>query len=655
MARGNTTRTAATLSAVATGAAPAPELEVTRTPRSGLAATHRLLVLMPAQPGAAVGWAGTAASPRAAAEPALDAWLATVLSDPRNARCTVEKMGAGGAVQDTRRFALADLGLAPLDAVYGVQDSAGAAPPAGASASELEQAVLVHARTLAGGFGADDVLRLALERPADLAAGETTFADLLEQARAARAMLSRARGADAEDLNPPERTTADGVDLDELAARAAVAEAALAAAQAALAGQVQRALAADDDALRAALQAAGRFGVLATAPVVPAGNAPATRCPRCWPRPVASPRRCRPASTPAPHCARRRARVDPLARRRQLEDRLRAVFDASFVVLPRFACAPAAATGTGLRPRGLHGHPGRRRPRRAHLAPARGTRARRHGPLRKQPARRRGAGHGSQADLAVAQLPFAAGERWIGLAPDAGQAIAPGRLSLVVQRAAGLDPAQPLAGLWIDEWTEVVPATSETTAIAFQLDPPDACAPQCILLAVPPQPDAPWTVSSLYRVLIETLDLARLRALDAESLSRRRPIPAGVVPGVQRQRRRGVHRLRAAHPADGAPTMTAPTPPRRPAASPPDGAAHLPPIRPPGPPAPPDPAAAPIPPRPPPPPPAAAAAAALSAGRAGARRPARRRSRPGSAWRRSAATRRWPRPPARACSIRCGS
>jgi hypothetical protein len=119
----------------------------------------------------------------------------------------------------------------------------------------------------------------------------------------------------------------------------------------------------------------------------------------------------------------------------------------------------------------------------------------------------------------VAQLPFVASERWIGLAADAGQTIPAGRLSLVIQRVAGVDPTQPMAGLWIDEWTEVVPSTAETTAIAFQLDPPDACAPQCILLAVPPQLDAPWTVGSLYRVLVETLDLARIRALDAEALT----------------------------------------------------------------------------------------------------------------------------------------
>ena len=37
-------------------------------------------------------------------------------------------------------------------------------------------------------------------------------------------------------------------------------------------------------------------------------------------------------------------------------------------------------------------------------------------------------------------------------------------------------------------------------------------------LAVPPVPGAPWTGQTLHRVLVETLDLAKLRAVDAEAL-----------------------------------------------------------------------------------------------------------------------------------------
>src|SRR4029077_2065153 len=54
--RGNTSRTASTLDAVARGEAPPPEMEVVRTPRSGVALTHRLVTLFSGDPAATPGW-----------------------------------------------------------------------------------------------------------------------------------------------------------------------------------------------------------------------------------------------------------------------------------------------------------------------------------------------------------------------------------------------------------------------------------------------------------------------------------------------------------------------------------------------------------------------------------------------------------------------
>ena len=127
-------------------------------------------------------------------------------------------------------------------------------------------------------------------------------------------------------------------------------------------------------------------------------------------------------------------------------------------------------------------------------------------------------GTGESLRLQVAQLPFEATDRWVGLPPEEGKDVPAGKLSLVVHAAASLKVDQSLCGLLVDEWVEVVPSSKETSAIAFQFNPPDACAPQAVLLAVPPVPDQPWTVASLHRVLVETLDLAKLRAVDAEAL-----------------------------------------------------------------------------------------------------------------------------------------
>jgi len=74
---------------------------------------------------------------------------------------------------------------------------------------------------------------------------------------------------------------------------------------------------------------------------------------------------------------------------------------------------------------------------------------------------------GDRLNLKVAQLPFVAGERWVGLPTAAGQTVAAGKLSLVVQcPATALDTTQALAGLWVDEWTEVVPSATEYGASA---------------------------------------------------------------------------------------------------------------------------------------------------------------------------------------------
>ena len=520
MARGNTLRTAATLSAVATGDAPAPELEVLRTPRSGIALTHRLLLLFSGKAAATTGWAAASTSPRATAEPMLNAWAAKQLGDPRKVRCTVERCDASGAVGEMHAFKVSDLALAPLDVVYGVDATTGVAPPSGAATSDIEQRVLYQARAMTNGFGAaPGVLRLQMARPADLAAAETTLADLLEQARAARGLLGNARGADAEDLNPPSRAAAGAVDLTELETRTKKAEAALTAAVKAMNTLVAKGAAATADALRAALPKLGAFGLASAIPLLATGDDAATRA-TLLAQAAALAKSAKTRLDQGTALRAVAAASDPRARRRQLEERMRAVFGSAFVVLPRFDCTAVAAAelksalaastttqgGDALA---------------AHTWFARSARVR--DPVAKLATCLRGAevlATGDRLNLKVAQLPFVSGERWVGLPMATGQGVAAGKLSLVVQcPATALDTTQPLAGLWVDEWTEVVPSATETTALTFQYNPPDACAPQCILLAVPPQPDQAWTVGSLYRVLLETLDLAKLRAVDAESLT----------------------------------------------------------------------------------------------------------------------------------------
>jgi len=210
------------------------------------------------------------------------------------------------------------------------------------------------------------------------------------------------------------------------------------------------------------------------------------------------------------------AAAEPRVRRDQWLERMRAVFGSSFVAMPLFTCGHAAELASALAASAQvqGGDPLAAQTWFARSARVRDGVARFGGALRGAEV----LGTGERLNLNVAQLPFNATDRWVGLPAEPGKTVPAGKLSLVVQLPAALDTALPLAGLLVDEWVEVVPAATETTAITFQFNPPDACAPQTVLLAVPPVADAPWTVADLHRVLVETLDMAKLRAVDTEAL-----------------------------------------------------------------------------------------------------------------------------------------
>jgi hypothetical protein len=510
MVRGNTSRLASTLNAVATGDAPAPELEVARTPRSGIPLTHRVLQLFSGNPPVATGWAAASTSVRATAEPMLNSWAAKLLGNPKKVRCTVEMLDGGGVVLETHKLLLSDLQLAPLDVVFGVEPLAGVG-----QVSEIEQRVLYQARLGTNGFASQARLRVQHARPADLGVQELTLLDALEQARRVRRLLATARAADAEDLNPPERGEAGEVDLTDLNARVTKAERALKAAQKALDTLVKKGAAAESDAMRAALLKLGGFGLQPSVPVVAVGDdATARSALNTQGIAMLKESNARIAQVDeliaAPVAAERRGRL------KQLLERMRTVFGSSFVAMPRFICENAAELKNALaaNERVQAGDPLNVYTWFTRAARVRDPLARWSAPLSAAEV----LGTGESLRLQVAQLPFDATDRWVGLPPEEGKDVLAGKLSLIVHAAGTLKVDQPLCGLLVDEWVEVVPSSQETTAIAFQFNPPDACAPQSVLLAVPPVPDQPWTVASLHRVLLETLDLAKLRAIDAEAL-----------------------------------------------------------------------------------------------------------------------------------------
>ncbi|WP_426502614.1 hypothetical protein ACPPVO_33905 [Dactylosporangium sp. McL0621] len=123
-------------------------------------------------------------------------------------------------------------------------------------------------------------------------------------------------------------------------------------------------------------------------------------------------------------------------------------------------------------------------------------------------------------ELEPIQLPYQPHDHWLGLEFAAGAAITEDRL-LFTAHYAGNDPPpsqHQRCGLLLDEWTEVVPATQETTGIALELDRPDSEPPQAMLLVVPPARTGTWKTDDIVAAINETYDLVPLRAVEPQHL-----------------------------------------------------------------------------------------------------------------------------------------
>ena len=450
----------------------------------------------------------------------LNAWAARVIGDPRKVRCIVEQLSdAGDTVLQTIQLPLSELKLAPLDVVYGVDAS-----PRPDQASALEERLLYHVRQRPDGVGDAARLRLRSARPAGAAASELFLADAIEQARALRRLFGGARPLDAVDLDLPERAAAGTLDLAGLEARVKKAETALGQLRDAAAAELDKGPATTAEALRALILRCDGFGVAAAIPASARVDDDAARdALRRQLSLLAGTLHARVLQAKA-RTAQRPAPSDDLdttlALRRHLATRLENVFGAGYLALPAFTCGHAEELATAL---------SESTALQAGDALAVATWFERCKRVREPVARLATAltgaevmGTGERPSLRVAQLPRSADARWIGLPATASTPIPSGRVSLVIQAAATLTAdvmrTAALSGLMIDEWVETVPNARETTAITFQTDPPNACAPQAVLLAVPPIPGKPWTGETLARVLFETLEWTKLRAIDAEAL-----------------------------------------------------------------------------------------------------------------------------------------
>jgi hypothetical protein len=558
--QGNLERAAAAMAIVDKQSLPI-ETAFNTTERGGAGYTQRLVAFCPADDEI---WPS---DDRSQAEPAVNAWLASMLGDPAQYRfVTAVHRGIDGnghpivdAIHPT--VSLSDLGLSPLSAVL-----LSAVPSAPHISSQGETgfrraivdafiAALVNPATVTG-------LDIALESDAATRLGLGHFEAI---AATLKAVIDKARPAarfdlvKVDDTLEPKVPTGEGqfpgVDVVEIVTRADDAENRFATLTAALAASANAAsflsaLTALDMFLPSRNWPAEVFAIDA------AGAAPADRDARAMTARAAVMRlldgRQDALDAPIPLMEHQLAPSDG-QRVQNAIDRIKLLFGKDFPVLPRFTLGPYAAEfGASLGDQDA-------------LTVKDSWRI--NGWLTQLGCVRDGANRYASAlaahealvstaekgDFTVVQFPHRVGQVWAalpeawiqpdGVAPDPKDAPPeelkdfladrPGVKYKNIQRTAptltiachcpgGFDaPAADttLAALVCDEWPEFIPDPFQTAGIGFHYDAPGARPPQTILLALPPRLDQDaWTFDDLLDVIHEAFDLAKLRAVRPQDL-----------------------------------------------------------------------------------------------------------------------------------------
>jgi hypothetical protein len=521
---GNAHRAGAALSSSARGDLPPPDLEFLRTPRTGVAVTHRVVTLAP--PAVAV------VSPREKVEPRLAAWARTVIGDLGDIAAIATYLDPDGGTPRALEpvpVRLADYGLTALDLIA-------LADTPDELQRYLTDQLLTDEFRPAGTEPAD---RVQLDPPDSSAPGVgVTISELLEVARGCADLIHDARALIPGDIGLDITDDSPGIDIDELEARAASAVADLTSIHNALVadlGHIDGApppsdLVATIAALHTDLVSAWRFGIVGAVPATTVSSDTAASTLGDQARSVDEEIRRRldaEAAIAAP--------ADPsdTDRRDVALGRLAAVIGRAIPILPVINCPDPTLLGRSVTSTTTSTDDSGQRPEAwfARLARVRSALSR----LATVADYSRALAADPPAELTVGQLPVpepADGpQRWAGL-PANGTPIPPGQTSLVYAGSAPGPVTAEVAGLLVDEWTETVPNDIETTAIAFQADSPGATAPQAILLAVPPV-DAPanWSLEALEATLLHTLDLMRARVADIADVDHEIPI-ASTVPAV---------------------------------------------------------------------------------------------------------------------------
>jgi len=503
--QGSPVRAGATVDSASGAPVPPTELDIARTPRTGVGVTHRVLLLL-GELQVTDDDADWAMTPRALAEPRIEACARRLLPAPNDIGIRVLFRDAAGEEVESRDTTLGELhSLVPdefaAQRLAAIDLVAQADPHDTPHRSALETRLAALAQAAFADVTHTGVIELQFARAANWDATRFGLVETLEIARSLRDLAGHGRPLGPRDFTQviPDGTISEN--LTDLERRLTAAQAGLAAAKA----QLTTALAdTDAAALRAAMLTADTFGI--------AGAAPESL--------LDAPKRRDQVQVVARLTAQARAVLTELNTRERKIDalpttdvagRLQACFGDAFKVVTLltaaanpFAAIPADAAAPAVR--GWFTRAARVR-KGSQLLDATLAYAATVGET---------TGVASPAGWRVAQS-GQAGERWAALPPAPGTSVPGGRVSLAAVALNSIDTAS-FAGLFIDEWMDVIPSHEETTSVAFHCDAPSAAAPQIMLLGVPPEGFGRWSAQAARAVIDEALALSRIRLVDNDVL-----------------------------------------------------------------------------------------------------------------------------------------
>jgi len=124
-------------------------------------------------------------------------------------------------------------------------------------------------------------------------------------------------------------------------------------------------------------------------------------------------------------------------------------------------------------------------------------------------------------DPKIAQLPYKEDGRWMGLPFENDDEKPQGTISLVTfDQNEEISFVEGIYGIILDGWLEMIPNKEETTGLAYHFNQPNSEPPQTILLSISPELEegGKWKWSNLENSILDTLKLAKIRAIDYDAL-----------------------------------------------------------------------------------------------------------------------------------------